>query len=64
MKDRKSRIDQVWTQADKLNGHLESGLAWQRLCNELRNISDPESRPPRFNALLKAIWVAATNEQS
>ncbi len=62
--DRKGHIEQVLVQAEKCNGNIESVLSWQRLCNELRNLSSPESRPPRFNALLRAIWVASTNEQS
>lgn len=62
--DRKNAIEMTLSEANKLNGHLESGLAWQRLCNELQTMCEPEARPPRFNALLRAIWVAATNEQS
>lgn len=34
--------------------------AWLRLCNELKAMSHPEARPPRFNRLLNAIWIAAT----
>jgi len=63
MKDRKSKIELVQSQAAKL-ADSDAAHAWYRLCNELAYLTDPESRPPRFNGLLRAIWVAATNEQS
>jgi hypothetical protein len=62
-KDRKHKIEQTYRQAANLKDG-EASQAWYRLCNELLNISEPEARPPRFNALLRAVWVAATNEQS
>lgn len=63
-KDRKARIEQVLTQAQKAVGTGEASLSWQRLCRELESMTEPESRMPRFNGLLKAVWIAATNEQS
>lgn len=64
MKDRKEKIEQVLKQARKNIGNVEASLAWERLCRELDNMTDAEARMPRFNALLRSIWVAATNEQS
>ena len=63
-KDRKCRIEQVLKQARKNLGSVEAELAWERLCRELGNMTDAEARMPRFSGLLRAIWVAATNEQS
>jgi hypothetical protein len=62
-RDRKQKIEWTWKQASKLEG-CEASRAWNRLCKELFSLSSPESRPPRFNALLRAVWTAATNEQS
>lgn len=59
--DRKTKIEVVLKQAVKTED--DSG-AWCRLCHELESMAEPEARPPRFNRLLRAIWVAATNEQS
>ena len=63
-KDRKEAIDLVILQAENLAGTSEASLAWNRLCREMRSLSDPEARPPRFAGLLRAVWIAATNEQS
>lgn len=63
--DRKTKIEQTLRQANKISEDVwESHRAWVRLCNELGNMVEPESRMPRFNGLLNAVWVAATNEQS
>lgn len=63
--DRKTKIEQVLKQAKRIQPNTaESDLAWTRLCAALENLTDPEARMPRFNTLLNAIWVAATNEQS
>ncbi len=62
--DRKGEIEQVLKQARKNLGTDESSFAWHRLCRELANMTEPEARMPRFKGLLRAIWVAATNEQS
>lgn len=63
-KDRKERIEQVLAQARKAIGAEEAALSWQRLCRELEFMTEPEARMPRFAGLLRAVWVAATNEQS
>ena len=63
-KDRKDKVEQVLKQARKNIGNVEASLAWERLCRELENLTEPEARMPRFNGLLRAVWVAATNEQS
>lgn len=59
--DRKTRIENAIREARKLNG-LECEQAWLRLIKELEFMSEPEARMPRFNRLLLAVWVAATNE--
>lgn len=64
MKDRKAKIELVLAQAQKAVGTDEASLAWQRLCRELETMTEPECGMPRFNKLLNAVWVAATNEQS
>ena len=64
-KDRKTKIEQTLRQAEIVAvDKEESAKAWNRLCRELENMSAPEARPPRFAGLLRAIWTAATNEQS
>lgn len=63
-KDRKTQIEQAVFASNALVGTGEAAVAWNRLCNELEAMTQPEARPPRFDALLRAIWVAATNEQS
>lgn len=63
-KDRKTKVEQVVMQANALIGTKGAALAWIRLCNELEFMIEPEARMPRFNGLLRAVWVAATNEQS
>lgn len=63
-KDRKDKIELVVAQANKAVGTSEAELCWNRLCNELENMTRAEARPPRFAGLLRSIWVAATNEQS
>lgn len=65
MKDRKERVEFVLAQAQKLDGNdAEIVQAWRRLCRELSHMTHPESRMPRFNGLLNAVWIAATNDQS
>lgn len=64
MSERKERIEMVLVQAQKAVGTEEAALAWQRLCRELEFLTEPEARMPRFSGLLRAVWVAATNEQS
>jgi len=59
--DRKNKIEQTFIQANRLFDG-EAASAWRRLVAELDNLSAPESRPPRFNGLLCAIWNAATDE--
>lgn len=64
-KDRKDKIEQVLTAATRVaESETESLVAWNRLCKELENMTLPEARMPRFHALLRAIWVATTNEAS
>lgn len=53
----------VLAQAQKLDGH-EAVQAWRRLCRELEFMTDPEATMPRFNALLHACWIAASNDQT
>lgn len=65
--DRKDKIEKVLKQAQELegaNGYLASAQAWGRLCRELGNLTHPEARMPRFNTLLNAIWIAASNDQT
>lgn len=61
--DRKERLENVLTQAERLDG-LEAIQAWRRLCRELSFMTEPEARMPRFNKLLNALWIAASNDQS
>ena len=61
--DRKDQIELVFDQAIKLSGK-EAEYAWHRLCAELDGMISFEPRPIRFKSLLRAIWAAATNEQS
>lgn len=62
-KDRKEKIEQVLAKAKELD-FCDAADAWERLCVELEAMTEPEARPPRFAGLLRAVWVAATNEQS
>lgn len=63
--DRKDKIEQVIQQlSGRAESETESLVTCQRLCKELENMVHPEARMPRFNGLLRAIWAAATNEQS
>lgn len=62
-KDRKDRVELVLAQAQKLDGP-EAVQAWRRLCRELEHLTQPEARMPRFNALLHATWIAASNDQT
>jgi len=65
VKDRKDKIEQVLKEVQKSDVTPEEAQrAWHRLCRELGNMAEPEARMPRFNGLLRSIWVAATNEQS
>lgn len=61
--DRKEKIELVLTQALNLDGD-DAVQAWRRLCRELDNMTHAESRPPRFNGLLHAVWIAASNDQT
>lgn len=68
-KDRKDKIEQVLKQAQKIDsgcalGEAEMVQAWRRLCRELEHMTNPESRMPRFNGLLHAMWIAASNDQT
>jgi hypothetical protein len=63
-KDRKDEVELVLKHANKLWGTEESQVAWKRLCRELENLTHPESKMPRFKALLHAVWIAATNDQT
>jgi len=64
-KDRKDRLELVLKQALKAKGcEDEEVQAWRRLCRELCHMTDPEAKMPRFNGLLHAIWVAASNDQT
>lgn len=60
--DRKTKIEAV-VRAISAVSQEDTRYAWNRLCNELEHMAEPDARPPRFNRLLRAIWVAATNEQ-
>lgn len=63
--DRKSRIEKVLQQASRISAdELETIQAWRRLCRELEFMTDPEATMPRFNRLLDAIWIAASNDQT
>ena len=63
--DRKTQIEYTATQAEKLTASKdEMAQAWMRLTRELVNMTHPEARSPRFSALLNAIWIAATNDQT
>lgn len=62
-KDRKDKVEAVLVQAQKLDGH-EAVQAWRRLCRELEFMTQPEARMPRFNPLLHALWIAASNDQT
>lgn len=62
-KDRKDKLEYVLAQAQQLDG-AEAIRAWRRLCRELGHMADPEAAMPRFNALLHALWIAASNDQT
>lgn len=62
-RDRKDKIELVVNRAQKLDGS-EAIQAWRRLCRELDFMTLPESQPPRFNGLLHACWIAASNDQT
>jgi hypothetical protein len=61
---RKDKIENVLAQCERIESAEGVNQAWIRLCRELRFLSDPESRPPRFEHLLHAVWIAASNDQS
>jgi len=64
-KDRKDKIEMVLVQSGKFGGIEEEEVqAWRRLCRELNHLIDPEARMPRFNELLHAVWIAASNDQT
>lgn len=63
--DRKDKIETVLAQAEKLYlSDSEMVQAWLRLCRELGHMAHPEARMPRFNGLLHAVWIAASNDQT
>lgn len=63
--DRKTKIEAVLKAAEYTRERSgDAGECWIVLLDELRAMTEPEARPPRFNRVLRAIWVAATNEQS
>jgi len=63
--DRKTKVEAVLRNAQHIAGYeKEAQAAWCRLCRELQAMIEPEARMPRFKGLLRAIWTAATNEQS
>lgn len=70
VKDRKDKIEQVLKQALKVDSgpspqrDAEIVQAWRRLCRELGHMTHPEARMPRFNGLLHAVWIAASNDQT
>lgn len=65
MKTRKDEIDLVAAQCERIaHDPNEVRQAWLRICRELRFLSDPEAKPPKFNALLHAIWIAASGDQT
>lgn len=61
--DRKDRVELVLATARKLDGD-EAVQAWRRLCRELEFMTEPEATMPRFNALLHACWIAASNDHT
>jgi hypothetical protein len=61
--DRKDKVELLLAQAEKLDGN-EAIQAWRRLVRELGHMTHPESRMPRFNGLLHAVWIAASNDQT
>jgi hypothetical protein len=63
--DRKTRIEQTLRKVQDIAGDSnETRQAWFRLARELEFMTDPEARMPRFRALLHAIWIAATGDQT
>lgn len=64
--DRKERIELVINEALKLDSGEDAEMvqAWRRLVRELEFMTSPEARMPRFDSLLRTVWIAATNEQS
>lgn len=64
-KDRKDRIEMILSQSGKFGGdEQEEVQAWRRLCRELGHLTHPESKMPRFDTLLHAVWIAASNDQT
>jgi hypothetical protein len=63
--DRKTGIEQTLCQARKvIPDQGECKQAWLRLVRELEFMCEPEARMPRYNALMHAIWIAATGDQT
>lgn len=62
-KDRKDKLDNVLKCAEQLDGE-DAIQAWRRLCRELGHMTHPEAQMPRFNQLLHACWIAASNDQT
>ena len=64
-KDRKDRIEMILAQCGKFDGNKKEEVqAWRRLRQELGAMTHPEARMPRFNALVNAIWIAASNDHT
>lgn len=65
MSTRKDEIEKVVRNGKRiLISTGESALAWRRFMDELEAMTEPEARNPKFAGILRAIWAAATNEQS
>lgn len=62
-RDRKDKLDLVLAQATMLHGDAAI-KAWWTLCRELGQMTHPEAPMPRFNTLLHAVWIAASNDQT
>jgi len=63
--DRKTKIEHTLTEARKIcDNNNEVRQCWFRLMRELEFMADAEAPMPRFNQLLHAIWIAATDDQS
>ncbi len=63
--DRKDKIEMILAQSGKFGGNEDEEVqAWRRLCRELNHLAHPEAKMPRFNSLLHAVWIAASNDQT
>lgn len=64
-KDRKDRIEMILARSGKFGGNEDEEVqAWRRLLRELNHLAHPEAKTPRFNSLLHAVWIAASNDQT